>query len=145
MLSHGCNMWFRRSSDGWDGDGDDGSWAASQEEDFRGGSEGAAVANFGTLIFQGNIVFKDTPDVSTRPAACCVTRTPPSRIRNQRDLPLPPAPTLFVNWRIWMRDSTFCLSEARCVFCHRGHFGRAQSSENFSLGAPSESQQQGFL
>ncbi|CAM9648236.1 unnamed protein product [Pylaiella littoralis] len=31
-------------------------------EDFSGGSEGAAIANFGSLVFQGNTVFRDTPD-----------------------------------------------------------------------------------
>ncbi|CAM9912938.1 unnamed protein product [Scytosiphon promiscuus] len=31
-------------------------------DDFSGGSEGAAVANFGTMVFQGNTIFKDTPD-----------------------------------------------------------------------------------
>lgn len=39
--------------------------AASQEADFSGGSEGAAVANFGSLVFQGDTIFKDTPDVSS--------------------------------------------------------------------------------
>ncbi|CAM9568983.1 unnamed protein product, partial [Ectocarpus fasciculatus] len=31
-------------------------------ESFRGGSEGAAIANLGTLLFQGTATFKDTPD-----------------------------------------------------------------------------------
>ncbi len=33
-----------------------------------GGNDGAAIANFGTMVFQGNTVFKDTPSVSAASA-----------------------------------------------------------------------------
>lgn len=68
------NFWHRRLANGWHGM----TIMASQEEDFIDpesdgagvtyiGSDGAAVANFGNLTFQGDTVFKDTPDVSPVP------------------------------------------------------------------------------
>lgn len=41
-------------------------------QDFGGGNEGAAIANFGTMVFQGNTVFRDTPDVSAASASACL-------------------------------------------------------------------------